>query len=317
MSGFTEQQVDQWREHGWVLLPGLVPADEVDAALDDLWKIFPRPEEFHQGTGGERQAAFLDGADERGLFGKRQPPPDGLAFRSEQFLGRSLFPFGGSNRLNRLTVHPNVVGFAEAALGSEDLRIYQMALWAKYTGVANYDQPLHQDHNHSVVPPRMEPGWWFMEGFLYLSDVDEAVAPTHAVSVLDSGGDVEVGTRSIEDFPELYAGEKAAVGPRGSYLAYRPDVWHRGVNLTQPGGARFLLGLSFKLGQQDWVGYENVQSRSTAKRFVRFVESCSPRELALFGVPLPGHPYWNRQTLDAMAARYPGLDLGPWLEANH
>ena len=298
-----------------MLIPGLVPAEEIDAALDDLWEIYPRPEEFHQGNGGQRRASFLGGEDERGLFGSNKPPADGLAFRSEQFLGRALFPFGGSNRLNRLMVHPNLVGFAQAALGSDDLRIYQMALWAKYTGVTNYDQPLHQDHNHSVVPPRMEPGWWFMEGFLYLSDVGEAQAPTRAVSVTDSEGDIEVGVRSPEKYPELYASEKAAIGPRGSYLAYRPDVWHRGVNLTSPRGARFLLGLSFKLGQQDWVGYENVQSRSTSKRFIRFVESCSPSELALFGVPLPGHEYWNRSTVDAMAQRYPRLDMAPWRDA--
>jgi len=312
---FTDEHVGQWREEGWVLLPELVPPEEIDAALDDLWRLFPRPEEFHGDDAEDRRAAFLGGVNRNKILPSAEIPADGPAFRPEQFLSRALFPFPGSNRLNRLAVHANVVDFAEAALGSDDLRIYQMGIWAKYTGVANYAQPHHQDHNHSVVPPRMEPDWWFMEGFLYLSDVDDDLAPTHAVSLSDSGGTMAVGTRTVDEAPELYAAEVPAAGPRGSFLAYRPDVWHRGVDLTRPGGARFLFGLSFKQGQQDWIGYENVQQRSTADRFKRFVESCTPRELALFGVPRPGHRYWDEATLDAMAARYPELDLSPWRSA--
>ncbi len=313
MAGFTEEHVEQWRTEGWVLIPELVPAEAIDAALDDMWRVLPTPEEFHAGEGGSRQDAFLGGTDQRRLFSEHdRPDEDGPAFRNEQFLGQAMFPFPGSNRLNRLIVHPNMVGFAEAAIASTDLLIYQMSIWAKYTGVANYEQPHHQDHNHSVVPPRTEPDYWFMEGFLYLSDVDEDVAPTHAVRVSDSGGGMEVGVRTPEQAPELYAAERSAAGPRGSYLAYRPDVWHRGVNLEREGGARFLYGISFKQANQDWVGYTNVQPRATTPRFVRFVESCTPRELALFGVPLPGHAYWDEPTIDATAARHPGPDIEPW-----
>jgi len=318
----TDEHVRRWREDGWVLIEDLVPVDEIDAALEDLWRVFPRPEEFHAGGGGARRDGFLGGADPRNLF-RTGPadlvldggPPADPAFRAEQFLGTALFPFPGSGALNRLTVHDHVVDFAERALGSDDLRLYQMAAWAKYHGVTDYAQPLHQDHNHSVLPPRSEPGWWHLEGFLYLSDVEEGVGPTRLVSVRDSRGRLEVLPQLPAAAPELYEAERPAPGRRGSFLAYRPDVFHRAVDLTRPGGARFLLGLSFKLAGHDWIGYENVQSRSVAGRFVRFVEGCTPRQLALFGVPRPGHPYWNETVLAAMAARYPGLDLTPWRDA--
>ena len=39
--------------------------------------------------------------------------------------------------------------------------------------------------------------------------------------------------------PEIYAAERPATGPRGSLLAYRSNVFHRGVNLTAPAGSRF------------------------------------------------------------------------------
>jgi DNA-binding transcriptional LysR family regulator len=44
----------------------------------------------------------------------------------------------------------------------------------------------------------------------------------------------------------------------------------------------------------------------------RFVARATPRQLALFGFPPPGNAYWTPQTLEAVAQRYPGLDLTAW-----
>ena len=150
---------------GWA--SELVAAADIDAAIDDLWEAFPRPEEFQQDTetADPRKAAFMVSGDHRTLYaGRPAPPPDGPEFRVEQFLGHLQFPFPGGGTLNRLLVHPNVVEFAKQALGSDDVRIYQSQLWAKYAGVTNYAQPFHRDGNHSFVPPRMEQGWWHLEG---------------------------------------------------------------------------------------------------------------------------------------------------------
>ncbi len=104
-------------------------------------------------------------------------------------------------------------------------------------------------------------------------------------------------------------------GPRGSLLAYRPDVFHRAVDLTEPRGARFLLNVSFKVAGQDWIGYHSMQSRANHPAWVQFVERSTPRELALLGFPPPGHAIWNAALLDATAVRYPHLDLQPWRAA--
>jgi hypothetical protein len=38
------------------------------------------------------------------------------------------------------------------------LSLYKVELWAKYSGAANYDQPLHRDFgNHTLVVPRRYP----------------------------------------------------------------------------------------------------------------------------------------------------------------
>ena len=66
--------------------------------------------------------------------------------------------------------------------------LYQTQVSAKYAGDANFEQPMHTDRNHSFLPPRMEPPWWHVESFLYLTDVDEGTAPTHLVRRGDAVG---------------------------------------------------------------------------------------------------------------------------------
>ncbi|MGB1822539.1 MAG: hypothetical protein ACPHL4_05185, partial [Acidimicrobiales bacterium] len=201
--------------------------------------------------------------------------------------------------LNRLQIHPTVVDFAKKAMGDEDIRLYQARIWGKYTGVTNYEQPFHQDRNHTIVPDRVEPGWWNMLGFLYLSDVEEGVGPTQILSI----GDSPPG-----------ANPQSAAGRRGSYLAYRTDVWHRGVDLTREGGSRFLMNIAFKHAHHEWIGFDSFQQNANRGPWSKFAASCTPDELALFGAPRPGHPFWTPELVEALKERYQGIDITPWLE---
>ena len=73
-----------------------------------------------------------------------------------------------------------------------------------------------------------------------------------------------------------------------------------------------MLNVSFRTAGQDWIGYDNAQSRATSPDWVRFVEGSTPRELELFGFPPPGHQIWTTTLIDATATLYPKLDLSPW-----
>ncbi len=105
-------------------------------------------------------------------------PDEGPGFRPAQQRWGALFPFPGSGALNRMVVHPSIVDFAERALGSTDIRLYQAQASAKYAGITNYEQPMHIDRNHSWLPAGSEAPWWNLEGFLYLTDVTEDDNPT-------------------------------------------------------------------------------------------------------------------------------------------
>jgi hypothetical protein len=293
-----------------VLLESLVDYGEIDAVAEDLHLAFPTSEEYH---------ADPEGVTRQWLGTRRDPteefawPDEGPGFRGEQHRWGSIFPFAGSGALNRLVVHPSIVDFAERSLGSDDIRLYQARASAKYSGLTNYEQPMHNDRNHSWLPAGTSAPWWNLEGFLYLSDVNEDDNPTRLVSVRDSAHLGEAHPVVMPDrHPSVYRAERRASGVRGSYLAYRSDVFHRGAPFESESTARFVLALAFKRAGHDWIGYDQAQSDSTGPAWRSFAERCTPRELALFGFPPPGHPIWSEALLDEVAIRYPRLDLGPW-----
>ncbi|MBA3653397.1 MAG: hypothetical protein H0W70_04315, partial [Actinobacteria bacterium] len=161
----------RWQTEGWALVDGLIEPAEIDAVAGELERLFAA-DTF---ADYNRSSGFGDGS------------PEGAQFRSTQFDGMRGFPQPGCPALNDLFVHPRLVEFARLALNDDDLRIYQAAVWGKWAGAVNYEQPLHQDGNHSLLPPRMEPGFWHLESFLYLSDVDDDCAPPRLVPTSRSG----------------------------------------------------------------------------------------------------------------------------------
>lgn len=279
----------QWQTEGWALVDGLIPESDIDALAEDLERLFGH-DTF---ADYNRAAGFGDGN------------PEGRQFRSTQFQGMRGFPQPGCPALNDLFVHPRLSEFARLALDDDDIQIYQAAIWGKWAGEVNYEQPLHQDGNHSLLPPRMEPGFWHLETFLYLSDVDEDCAPPRLVPR----------SCSAVAYDDLYDGEIQAVGRRGSLLAYRSDVWHRGTDFARPGASRFVLVVAYRPATAHWFGYDAFPRLGNNGIFQSFVAGKTPEDLALFGVPRPGHTFWNEETVDGMASKYPGLDVTPWRRA--
>ena len=259
---------------------------------DDLAQAFPTSAAYHADP--ERVTRQWRGtrADPVEVF---QWPDDGPGFRPAQHRWMAAFPFGGGGALNRLCVHPAIVDFAERALEDDDIRLYQAHASAKYSGVTNYEQPMHIDRNHSWLPAGTAAPWWNLEGFLYLSDVGDDDNPTRLVSVRHSAHLGESTPVVMPDTdPALYRSEVRASGVRGSYLAYRSDVFHRAAPFGSEGTARFVLALAFKRAGQDWIAYDQAQSDSTGAEWISFAEQATPRELALFGFPPPGPPDLDR-----------------------
>jgi len=293
--GHAEQA--QWEEDGWCLVHGLLPPDTIAAAQAVLPSLVPTAEEF------------ADNVD----------PARNEPFRVDSHRVMPRFPFEDAV-LNDIVVHDRIIDLAEQLLGlaDADLRLYQAMLSAKYgAGALNDEQLLHVDFgNHTLVVPRHEPGYQQLEMFVYLSDVTPETGATRVVSRrLTPGIAVERTYLSQTDYADLYAAEVPASGPAGSILAYRPDVYHRGVRMTAPRSARFMLHVSYKPANTDWLGSHGLPNAAEDMSWYRFVQHADERQLTVVGFPPPGHPYWTEQTLTGVAARYPMLDLSPWREA--
>ena len=293
-------------EDGFVVLPGFL-GDAIDGSVRAALEAeVPTAEAFHDGLDPVRDARY----------------------RSE-FGGITPFPCG-SVTLNLLAVHERLVDLAAELLDDADLRAYSIELWAKYTGAADYEQPFHRDYlAHSVVVPDADAPPSQVELFVYLSDVGEDDGPLTLLPrryatgepalpnwypAYDGGRDGEhAGWVSPVGRPEWYVHEHRAVGPAGTVIAYRVDTFHRGTNLRRPGGARFTIHTNLRRADHDWIGrrgWPDAAAGNTA--WTEFVTAATPRQLALFGVPPPGHPYWNDRTRRGLAERYPGVDADRW-----
>lgn len=277
------------REQGYTVVEGFISGDELRAAQEALWLHYPRPEEY-----------FAD-------------PEKYASFSRSQFSGLNLFPYR-SWALNRLAFHPDLVDAAERLIGTGDLHLYKVELWAKYSGAIDYDQPHHYDYgNHTLVVPRRDGRYFQMTTFLLLSDVTELDGPTKVVPTPL--------TQEIPFVPrelphgELFDREVAATGPAGSLLIYHTDVLHRGSNFKGEGRSRFAMLMDYQAKGAPWAGKMAWPNRANDPHWAETMVRASVRERDLFGFPPPGSPYWNEQTLTDVAARYPGMDMTPYREA--
>ena len=126
---------------------------------------------------------------------------------------------------------------------------------------------------------------------------------------------VERHTLNYVDYADLYEDPSVAAAPAGSVVAYRPDVYHRSVDHTDPTRYRVMLHVSFRPRDAKWGGYQAWPIRGFSPELSKYVQQATPRQLELMGVPGTGHPYWDQDTLEGMQRRYPGLDMAPWRNA--
>ena len=288
------------------MLPALLSAADLAAAVSDFGSLFPSAAEFHERVDDERNARFDD------AFG-----------------GIDDFPFA-SVELNLLAVHHDLVALAATLLGDDRLRAYSIEAWAKYTGAADYEQEHHRDYlNQTLVVPSRDHRYQAVEMFVYLVDVPAALGPPAFVPRRYSDGlpvipnwfprtanapadETPAVWRSRRGHLELYEHEVLAEGPAGTVVAYGNDTLHRGTAMTAPRGVRYTIHVSFRPEGVDWITRHSWQKESNSARWHDFVARATPEQLVLFGFPPPGHPYWTEETIAGTVARYVGFDPSPW-----
>lgn len=272
-------------DRGFTVVERFVDRAMLKEAQEALWTLYPRPEEY-----------FAN-------------PDQYPRFAASQFSGMELFPYRAW-ALNRLCVYPDLVDAAERFLGSTNLEIYKIELWAKYAGATSYDQRLHRDFgNHTLVVPRADGLHTQMTTFIQLFDVTEHDAPTRIVPLQY--------TRDLPLWPSvvpaaLYEKEVAVTAPAGSLLIYKTDVLHRGSDFSLPRRSRFSMLVDFQERGLRSNGKMSWPNRALNEPMTDALVRMTPRQRDLFGWPSPGSNYWNEQTLRDVALRYPGMDMAPY-----
>jgi hypothetical protein len=292
----------EWHQHGFAIIPGYLRPDELAPALSELDDMFPSAAGFHDGT-DPRRDRFLE----------------------DEFDGIDHFPFA-SAEMSLLAVNERLVQLAERLLEDTDIRLYSAEAWAKYTGAVDYDQALHRDYlNHTLLVPTTNREHQQVEMFVYLVDVPEDLGPPHLVSQLSTRAlpakpnwyprspvEDEDQFVSAVPRPDLYDAEISAAGPAGTVVLFQPGTLHRGTGLRAERGVRYSMHLGYRPARVEWAQRQAWADSSHSANWYRFVRRADARQLALFGFPPPGHPYWTPDALAGVAQRYPELDLTPW-----
>lgn len=300
---FGPEHLEAWRRDGAVIIRDFFTPDEVAAVCADFELVFGR-------SAGAAEPMVKKKDGETGRFNKAQ------------FTGVEPIPFDCSPALNLIGVHPALLEFARQALGTERLHLYQCQAWAKYTGDADYDQPLHCDFaNHTLTVPSEDAALNSVTILCYFSHVSEAHGPMHYVARTDSAAIAGPEASLLMDPKQqtelqqkLIPLERSSAAPAGSIVPYSIDVYHRGTNLTAAHGHRFAVMVCFKRAGDETIGFHAWQFHHT-KPWRRVFEHASPEQLACFGVPLPGDKFWTEITLGRAQKRYPHWDLTPYWNA--
>lgn len=303
MPRFTEQDIADWRTHGGTLLKNFFTTEEVAAVVEDFRKVFPKP---------KTDSAALD----------NKAPGEIGRFDAAQFATFEAVPFDCSPALNLIGVHPELVHFAKEALSADKVHLYQCQVWAKFTGEADYDQPFHTDFtNHTLTVPSEDETRNSITILCYFSDVTDAHGAMHYVRRSDSaaiaGPEANMhldaaGREALQQTLTEY--EQSSASPAGSIFPYSIDVYHRGTNMTEPGGHRYAVMACFKAAGDDSIGY-HAWPFHHLKPWQNIFNHATPTQLECFGVAPPGHPFWTHITLERAQRRYPDWDLQPYREA--
>ena len=285
----NDQQIEAYVRHGFVVVPGVLTADELARARQGMLQYFPTAEE-------------LAAAPQR--YGFVHEDPEHLQVE---------FPFA-SDVLNDVSTYPGLIAFVERVLGTPDVLLSQAAVWAKYAGTGDFDQGLHLDYQgNTLVVPRDDGDFRQVNMILYYTDVTPDMGPTFIVP-LEKTRDLPPWPthRTRKKDPALYKHERPLLANAGDLLVFSMRTWHRASEMTADSGVRFSHHFVWRAAAHRFQGYQQWSSKGENPDLQRFVERATPRQREVLGFPPVGHPYWNEETIEGVRMRYPGMDVRPY-----
>ncbi|MBT8146347.1 MAG: hypothetical protein KJN90_05795 [Gammaproteobacteria bacterium] len=252
--------------------------------------------------------------------------------------------------LDDLVLNERLIEAVQQLLGTNDIRLLQADLWPKI-GVdsddhdvqANTDQRMHMDYGNNTL---LHPDWYAPDAVAAIIYYDDSEVTSGGTAFVPRLGEKDAAYQppfihmpgqagkpffndrhTVEQWfkqhdPEaykirqsLYEREQIVQFKPGTILFYRHDIWHRGTPVA-PGKLRRVHNLAWR--RADARGWSNWNEGWARQSYYGNVESIigrsTPLQRSILDFPLPGDPYWTRQRIDNMAARYVpfGFDASPY-----
>lgn len=297
----TKEQVNQWRADAALLLPSFLSEEELGADVDRDFEIIYQIEPLHNTAPDTTASTSADTA----RFSTRQV--DTI---------RSL-PYLFAPAVNRLILNNKILETVRQLLDTDEVFLYSAYCWKKIGGRANYAQPFHLDYptHHLLVPPE-EPTHGACNLFLYLTDVADELGALNYVPRTETRHLELYQAQPTEDIQRQLARKaRSAAAPRGSVLFFSTNIYHRGTDLSVPGGIRKVIGLNFRRSDMPWIAPKHGEFHARLPQWIELFSESNPDQLSALGVPRPGHSYWTEFTVAGVESRYPHWDSTPYRTA--
>ncbi len=313
----TSSQLEQFHRDGYIIVPDVFSAGEMDAALAAMDQTFY----------GKSFAAWLADFD----AGQTEGVSDGFTTTHDHEQGRSQFATG-SEALDKLIENATYLDIFEQCLGAEaNYCNAHLFLRSGPTDKRHSEHPwqgYHIDHHtNCLLPPFAQTGLYdYVNSAVFLHDVADDGAPMLVVPgshqraqeiflAAFAAGNGEGG--SIKDLrqAEGLAAPVPATGARGAAFFYSSYLIHAAQPFANKRVQRAFWTLSMCRQDNDrWTRFANPFIYGEREHMLPFFTKTSPRVRSLFGFPAPGHAYYTAETLALLQHAMPEMDLAPYRE---
>tara|TARA_A100001015_G_scaffold71144_1_gene78820 strand:+ start:6955 stop:7878 length:924 start_codon:yes stop_codon:yes gene_type:complete len=304
--------MDLWKKEGYCLLSNIIDSNTLNKSTSFLKTIY-----------NAKSSADKD-------------------FGSE---GKLEFPTG--KIIDKITLNESIIDIVENLLDDKVL-LTQADTWSKYgtndfSEKSNNNQRMHMDYgNNSFLHPSSWDNPEAVAAIIYFTDTYKTGGGTRVVpntyntkylyqppyttmpgiqhyKFFNDKQHAEThmqnhGLQVLKFREELYKHEIELFPTIGDILFYRLDLWHRGtpVYIDQH---RITMNLVWKKKSATWINQWNPGW--SKKMYYSWLEKefiqMTPKQRSILGVPYIGDKYWTKTTLSHLKARYPNININPYM----
>lgn len=198
--------------------------------------------------------------------------------------------------LNQFWANNELHDFARRCLKTEDIYYVSGASLCRYAGEkVGSNQGWHIDNGNNSLLPESEDRtygqivvWYWPDGVVE-GEGQMCIVPT------------PYGRDTSKKIP-------LTVKP-GTVVIFHNYIWHSGTDFTNAKGQRYSHGGMFARADHPWEGLQSYTNIGMDKQFRELIGTLTAKEREVFRFPPAGHAYYTPNTLEKLAAQYPGWNV--------